>query len=143
MIPIFEIEPFGSPLYATMKPMRLFITNILIVAMLMVPFQSWTSHMQCGCDDQCAMETIGDELDSCCPISFELNSDQPEPPSTPSDHQSCPASCCSMTVVNAFVFPTNTTIVTISTEQLAARLTDQFARTQPHLLRLKRPPRSA
>jgi len=124
--------------------MRLFITNLLIAVLLVLPLQAWVSPMQCGCVDQCVDEPADDTVDCCNPYVSEQSENQSEEPiPAPCDPQDCPASCCSMTLASACVLPIGTELITISTEHQVQSLFEQSACMSPHLLRLKRPPRSA
>lgn len=126
--------------------MRLFITNLLIAAMLVMPLHAWSYHMQCGCVDRYAAEAT-DEADGCCNPSTsehrEQGDEQPEPRPMPCDQQDCPSSCCSVTLVSAFVIPMSTSVVTVSGAHRTQIMIEQSACASPHLLRLKRPPKSA
>lgn len=125
--------------------MRLFITNLLIATMLVMPMHAWASHMRCGCDDQRISQPEADAAECCCPPAADQGerSDEPEPRPMPCDQQDCPSGCCSMTLVSAFVIPMPTSLVTISVEQRTLSPIEQTDCSSPHLLRLKRPPRSA
>lgn len=126
--------------------MRLYITILLIASLLVMPLHAWASHMQCACVEQIASETGEDAASCCCPPASEQareTDEQPQPRPIPCDQQDCPSSCCSMTLVSAFVLPIGSSIVTIESEHRAQALIEQSPCASPHLLGLKRPPKSA
>ncbi len=126
--------------------MRLFITTLLIASLLVMPLHAWASHMQCACVEQIASETPSDSPSCCCPPAAEQlteTDEHPQPRPIPCDQQDCPSSCCNMTLVSAFVLPMGTSLVTIESEHRAQAPMEHSPCASPHLLRLKRPPKSA
>ena len=126
--------------------MRVFITTLLIASLLVMPLHAWASHMQCACVEQNASETAQDAAPCCCPPASEQiseNDEHPQPRPIPCDQQDCPSSCCSMTLVSAFVLPMGTSVVTIESEHRVQAQIEESPCASPHLLRLKRPPKSA
>lgn len=126
--------------------MRLFITTLLIASLLVMPLHAWASHQQCACVEQIASETGEAAASCCCPPASEQireTDDQPLPRPIPCDQQDCPSSCCSMTLVSAFMLPMGTSLITISSEHQAQAQIEQSPCASPNLLALKRPPKSA
>lgn len=127
--------------------MRLFLVNLLAVTMLIMPMYAWVSLTGCDCveDSHSGMiesSTAGSAAQLCCtplPQAVESQSNQ----SLPCDSQDCPASCCTGTVVSAFDLPAIPKLIIQADSTRVTIPVDGFDRSSPHLLRLKRPPRTA
>ncbi len=122
--------------------MRTLITSLLIAAMLVTPLRAWTSQMQCGCDVPSIKTSLDAESDACCPLTPQQVQDESDRKPPPCDDQECPSDCCDMTIGSAFVPPLMPEVVTSSFELLDHPAQPQTLCSSPHLMRLKRPPRS-
>jgi hypothetical protein len=128
--------------------MRLLIVNLLVFAMLAMPLHASVLRGPCACLDDTppTVQSVSPIATGCCAPKAEQSSDEApaddksrQVPSCPPGN--CPASCCMSTIPPVFV-PESALRWTIQhTLVRTAPTAMESDLTQPHLLRLKRPPR--
>lgn len=130
--------------------MRAFITTLLIASLIAMPARSWVTQVRCGCDTTQPVAAAFDSIDStdtCCPPSTgqsaEPAENDPDRDPFPCDDQDCPSECCELGMGHAYVPPTMPRLVTPTFELRNAYPIVHAECTSPHLLALKRPPKSA
>jgi hypothetical protein len=123
--------------------MRLLITNLLIAALIVMPLRAWTSQLQCGCEPPRFDVQTGEVIDTCCPLSFDQGGNEPERKPLPCDEQNCPSECCDFSVASSFVLPGSSLLIPALDQIDLAQQVSESECSSPHLLGLKRPPKSA
>lgn len=127
--------------------MRLIVTNLLALAMLLMPLQGYRSLLGCGCGGDSQLEhcsTVAESEQSetrCCETpSTTMDGEQPATPQ-PCDDEDCPSSCCTRSAAPAFVLPQYQALDEgyIMMSVVTPRV--DHDRAPPHLIQLKRPPR--
>jgi|GEM_PF-7065997 len=140
--------------------MRYFIVILLAIGMLAMPLYVLGSSEDCCGTPADATVSIVDGMDmsmdlsmgmgeDCCCISFDADqSDQSRAPDrdddtdrSPCDDGNCPASCCAGMTQTMLAFSGSVRFSETSTSFDVLNVQAQRALPQPHLQRLKRPPR--
>lgn len=127
--------------------MRLIVTNLLALAILLMPLQGYLSLLGCGCavdgqSEHCSTDTQSEPAESlCCEASSaDMGGEQPVPPQ-PCDDEDCPSSCCTRSAAPTFVLPQYQAVDgAYSVKNVVIPRVDHD-RAPPHLIQLKRPPR--
>lgn len=127
--------------------MRLIVTNLLALAILLMPLQGYRALLGCGCavDGQskhCSTDTQSEPAESrCCEVpSADMGGEQPVTPQ-PCDDEDCPSSCCTRSAAPAFVLPQYQALGGAYSVMKVATPRVGQDRAPPHLIQLKRPPR--
>ena len=116
----------------------------MVIALGVMPLYANGLSNPCSCSvEGNQSDSLAEHLpsDSCC----SMQSEQPENDDSrtpPCEDQDCPSTCCAMSVYSAFVSPTIDGMVQSFSDNSVAWLYDEVDLLQPHLLRLKRPPRT-
>lgn len=130
--------------------MRSLLVILVAWGVMLMPLQASAIRIGCDCTTQTtANESIGDGLagaeehaDACCSPVPQRPGQEPAPSPLPCDESECPSSCCTTVLQSSFVLPL---APGIHAPFKLVRVTHPSAvqiASQPHLLRLKRPPRS-
>lgn len=128
--------------------MRLLLVNLLALTMLAMPMHAYAMPGWCGCVESEAQATLETQTagvkaqKSCCCSSTTPIEDEPAPTPRPCDDGDCPASCCTGVVQGAFVLPAVPAIPQLMPVHRAEIPREASGCASPHLLRLKRPPRT-
>ena len=127
--------------------MRLIVTNLLALAILLMPLQGYSALLGCGCAadgqiDHCSADADADPTEPrCCETpSAEKGGEQPVPPQ-PCDDEDCPSSCCTRSAAPTFVLPQYQALDGFYSVMKVVSPRVGHDRAPPHLIQLKRPPR--
>jgi hypothetical protein len=126
--------------------MRLFVVILLVNALMAMPLIGFgLSERGCcrsGQDIYAIDVDVVQPIDKCCGVSGEQSEDnQPEAPA-PCDDGECPMTCCATTASAAFVLPSSKRLTKSFRVTSVVLPSIEMNLGQPHLLRLKRPPRT-
>jgi len=129
--------------------MRLFIVILLINALMVMPLSGFglSDRGCCPIEDNANAIDIGEaqRVDMCCSPTTNQSEDSEDDQSRtpePCDDADCPITCCTTTAPAAYVLP----IIKVQGQSFRSEALVlpcvEFELDQPHLLRLKRPPRA-
>tara|TARA_A100001391_G_scaffold162251_1_gene121223 strand:+ start:1137 stop:1553 length:417 start_codon:yes stop_codon:yes gene_type:complete len=136
--------------------MRYFIVILLAIGMIALPLHVLGSSEDCCGTPADAAVSVVDGMDmsmdmgeDCCCLSFDADhTDQSKAPDrdddsdrSPCDDGNCPASCCAGVTQTMLAFSGSVRFSETSTSLEVLNVQAQRALPQPHLQRLKRPPR--
>jgi len=129
--------------------MRLFIVILLLNALVVMPLSGiGLSDRDCCPINENAYAIDVNEtqrVDKCCSPatdqSEDTEDDQPRSPE-PCDDADCPITCCATTAPAAYVLPITKVQGQSFRSKALVLACIEFDLDQPHLLRLKRPPRA-
>ena len=145
LIPYCSCKSETYPTKSRYTPlMRILIVNLLAIAMLVMLLHGSFLVALCNCAN------IGDVVytqpksltDSCCSQTSDESSDDSDQRPLPCDEDDCPAMCCTGTIQPVFAplhlpkWPNVQPVIRVELPRFESEL------PQPHLLRLKRPPRT-
>lgn len=126
--------------------MRFAIVILLVNALVAMPLSGFgLSDRGCCQTDENMYEVNADEnqqVESCCILLGEQpGDDQPQQPA-PCEDGECPMTCCATTAPPAFVLPRVNGLTQTMLTASAMHPCVEIDLGHPHLLRLKRPPRT-
>ncbi len=128
--------------------MRQLISILLIQALVLLPFQGYAlSERCCGIENElqttASQSSDSGTMDGSCCFGAEPDQESVDKqyPDTPCEDGQCPSRCCTAVAHPAFVLPSTARWIVTRLPDLQDSPKVELDLTQPHLLRLKRPPR--
>jgi len=124
--------------------MRYFLAILMVNALVVMPLNVMWLSDGCSCVSADSISTSNEVVQSTSSCCLEVD-EQPEDDSAPSplpcDEGHCPTACCTTVVHAAFVSRSLAELIESNRIEAVSEPCVEFDLLQPHLLRLKRPPR--